>query len=278
MDKPEDYGNYYTFEEAQTVCPVGWRTPIQYEFKILTDANNGWTTLNAINGRWFGNDEQAIFLPAGGHYNFFHIFDKVYYQGSNGKYWSSTATNDNKGYTLSFVNSAVYPAGSYPCANGFSVRCVKDIDITSFPDGVTINGVTWATRNVGAKGRFVNNPEDYGNYYTFKEAQTACPTGWRTPTREEFKVLADANNGWTTVNGKTGRWFGNGKPEVFLPAAGSRSVSRGTLNSVDSKGYYWSDTPYSATYGYLLAFYAGTVNSGYYDYRDTGFAVRCVRK
>jgi hypothetical protein len=30
--------------------------------------------------------------------------------------------------------------------------------------GVVINGVTWATCNVAAKGNFVASPEGYGNY------------------------------------------------------------------------------------------------------------------
>ena len=32
-------------------------------------------------------------------------------------------------------------------------------------EGVLINGVRWATRNVGAHGQFVANPEDFGGYY-----------------------------------------------------------------------------------------------------------------
>jgi len=29
-------------------------------------------------------------------------------------------------------------------------------------EGVVINGVKWATRNVGSTGTFVTNPQDYG--------------------------------------------------------------------------------------------------------------------
>ena len=41
------------------------------------------------------------------------------------------------------------------------------------------NGVKWATRNVGEKGKFVSSPKKNGNLYTWDEAQTVCPSGWR---------------------------------------------------------------------------------------------------
>ena len=37
--------------------------------------------------------------------------------------------------------------------------------VFSSEEGIVINGVRWATRNVGAHGQFVYNPEDFGGYY-----------------------------------------------------------------------------------------------------------------
>ncbi len=87
--------------------------------------------------------------------------------------------------------------------------------------GVAINGLIWATRNVGAKGQFVSSPTNYGNLYTFEGAQTACPAGWRLPTSKEFEALDASGNKWTTEGGVTGRRLGSGSNTVFLPAAGS---------------------------------------------------------
>lgn len=148
--------------------------------------------------------------------------------------------------------------------------------ISSSPDGVTINGVTWATRNVGAKRKFMDKPEDYGNYYAFGKAQTVCPQGWRTPTLQEFEVLVAANNGWTTLNGINGRWFGNGEQAIFLPAAGYRYYSY--YFSVGIGGFYWSSSPTRAPSSYHLAFYADTVYSNNNTNRGHGLTVRCVRK
>ena len=44
------------------------------------------------------------------------------------------------------------------------------------PDSVLINGVRWATRNLGAPGQFVSNPEDIGLYY-----QWGSSVGWESP-------------------------------------------------------------------------------------------------
>ena len=51
--------------------------------------------------------------------------------------------------------------------------------------GVVIDGLTWALHNVGAL-----YPEECGNTYTWNQAQSACPEGWRVPTRDELKSLS----------------------------------------------------------------------------------------
>ncbi|GHU70872.1 hypothetical protein FACS189413_11830 [Bacteroidia bacterium] len=92
--------------------------------------------------------------------------------------------------------------------------------------GVVINGVRWATRNVGRRGKFADSSEEYGEYYTFEEAKAACPDGWRLPTEDELQSLADADSIWTSENGVNGRLFGN---SVFLPAAGYYSRGNGKV-------------------------------------------------
>jgi len=87
-------------------------------------------------------------------------------------------------------------------------------------EGVVINGVKWATRNVGSRGRFVAKPEDYGNYYTYKEAKEACPKGYRLPTAEEIKKLAHTGQP-RMKNGVKGYEFGQGENTIFLPSADS---------------------------------------------------------
>ncbi len=49
-------------------------------------------------------------------------------QGSNGNYWSSSPNGTNA-YNLNFNSSSVNPANNNNRANGFSVRCIKDLQV-----------------------------------------------------------------------------------------------------------------------------------------------------
>jgi len=83
--------------------------------------------------------------------------------------------------------------------------------------GVVINGVKWATRNVGVPGNFVTSAENCGEFYTWYEAQNVCPAGWRLPTKEELQSLIDADNNLTRVNEVNGLAFGSKNNAIFLP-------------------------------------------------------------
>jgi len=179
-------------------------------------------------------------------------------------------------------------------------------DCQSFdnPQGVVINGVRWATRNVGDPGTFASSPCDYGEYYQFNKGTTdflpyddyfnsdyaqsdswlpandPSPAGWRVPTLVEIQKLFDTNYvtyEWIDENGLTGGKFtdrttGN---SIFLPAAGYRYGYDGTFSYVGSYGRYWSSTVYDSYSAYYLYFYSGDAY-WYYIYRFYGFSVRPV--
>jgi len=134
--------------------------------------------------------------------------------------------------------------------------------------GVEINGVIWAIKNVGAK-----KAEDYGKYYTWNEAQTVCPKGWRVPTKEEFESLENAGSVWTTQNGKDGRNFGDGNNIIFLPAAGHSDSSDGTLGAA-GQGCYWSST----NVGFEHALHFNSYNAHICGGKTFKFSVRCVKE
>ena len=152
-----------------------------------------------------------------------------------------------------------------------------DNNTNTFDEGVVINGVRWATRNVNRPGTFVRNPEDTGRFFTFEEAKNACPQGWRLPTQEEQQSLADTDSEWITKNRRVnGRLFGSGNNQLFLPAAGHRYTD-GTLYVVGYVGYYWSSTALSATNGWWLWLYSDGSAVGNAN-RNNGLSVRCVAK
>ena len=173
--------------------------------------------------------------------------------------------------------------------------------------GVVINGVKWATCNVDNPGTFAAKPESAGKFYqwnrkqawvatgetisgwdssvprgtTWAKSNDPSPVGWRMPTLDEIKTLLDENkvsNEWATVNGVNGRRFtdiatGN---SIFLPAAGYRLYSDGTLISLGSVGVYWSSEMGGSGNAYGLYFTNGSADWGNYGYRRNGDSVRSV--
>jgi uncharacterized protein (TIGR02145 family) len=104
-------------------CPEGWRAPTREEFESLVSANNYWGNLNGIDGRFFGNEEPRLFLPAAGHRNdsdgeFFGV-------GIAGYYWSSSIYG-HYAYSLLIASTIVDPSNYTYRARGFNVRCVAE--------------------------------------------------------------------------------------------------------------------------------------------------------
>ena len=149
-------------------------------------------------------------------------------------------------------------------------------------DSVEINGVRWATRNVETPGRFARNLESAGGFFTWYEAQDACPRGWRLPTADELRSLLDAAGGkWTVRRGVNGHTFGIAPHQIFLPAAGAR-LGDGSLGVVGVVSLYWSSSlstdVFSAGAGMPLSLWLST-GTGYitHDFGHTdSFSVRCV--
>ena len=183
---------------------------------------------------------------------------------------------------------------------------------TSTTDGgVVINGVKWATRNVGSIGTFVTNPEDFGGLYQWNRKDTAnflldddywaspflyaaywlpandpSPSGWRVPTAEEFESLLNTEkvtNEWTVESGIYGMRFTDKvtNKSIFLPAAGIRSYWDGKVEY--GRGSYWSSTQsddFSVDFGWYSLFFSDWYgcNGSYDGYPGYGMSVRPVAK
>jgi len=173
-------------------------------------------------------------------------------------------------------------------------------------EGIVINGVRWATRNVDKPGTFTAKPEDAGMFYqwnrkvgwsvtdplvnsdggtTWNDSKPAgeswrkendpCPCGWRVPTETELASLNEVSSEWSELNGKPGRFFGSGKQSIFLPAAGYRHCNSSALISVGTYGNYWSNRV-NGTTAFYLDFYSETVYPGFSMFRGYGRSLRCV--
>jgi len=177
-------------------------------------------------------------------------------------------------------------------------------------EGVVINGIRWATRNVDMPGTFAAKPEDAGMFYqwnrkigwsstdpminssggntwdassptgdSWEKANDPSPLGYRVPTDAEFKTLFNTTfvtNVWTTENGVPGRRFTDiaTNNSFFLPATGARINTDGTLNYVGTNGYYWSST---STMGHAWCLNFDDSSTHVYGYYKTpGLSVRPV--
>ena len=109
-----------TGSAPNSICPKNWRLPISGstggDFATLQTAlawGNSGANVNALNG-WRG-------LYAGWN-------NGMTYQGTNGYYWSATASGVNNAYYLSYSASAVAPnyvGGGTMSTNAFSLRCLS---------------------------------------------------------------------------------------------------------------------------------------------------------
>ena len=175
-------------------------------------------------------------------------------------------------------------------------------DDTVIEEGVVINGVRWATRNVDAPGTFAESPESPGMFFQWNRRRgwnavdeevenwdrpipegtkwyaenDPCPVGWRVPTIDELSSLIDAGSEWTTLNGANGRLFGIAPYQIFLPAVGGRVAGDGFFRS--GGGMYWSNKfKYETINAHLLFFNDHNASMGVWI-SGTGYSVRCVAK
>ena len=157
---------------------------------------------------------------------------------------------------------------------GIFRRTETQPDPRFFDEGVVINGVRWATRNVDMPGTFAETPESVGMFFQWgrKKAWNTtdryaenwdysipaerrwarrndpCPSGWRVPTRREIESLSFAESIFTTQNGVNGILLGTYPRQIFLPAVGFRNQEGvHELYHVGYNGAYWSSTQWSRT-------------------------------
>lgn len=154
--------------------------------------------------------------------------------------------------TILFTLLAIVLMG---CAsNDFEENSVYEIP--THLNGVEINGVRWATRNLdlSTPSGFADNPECFGMYFRFVKGYDNCPDGWRMPTREELEALIGFGGVFTYRNGVKGRLFGVMPNQIFLPLAGFFYNIQGN-ESVQSAGI---------SSGYMSGTYTRSASGGWY--------------
>lgn len=111
---PEEYGGYYTFDQAQAYNPPS----VEQIKELLGRCSYTWTTLNGVSGGKFtGRNGGAIFLPATNRLN-----GDV---GERGIFWSSTHNIEIYAYALDFTSDNAFANYAHRDYSELSVRPVR---------------------------------------------------------------------------------------------------------------------------------------------------------
>ena len=152
-----------------------------------------------------------------------------------------------------------------------SVTCNFDEEDDN-EEWVVINGVKWATKNVGAPGTFASSPEAFGGYFDWEEAPNACPAGWHIPKSLEVSSLNNATYKWTTLNDVKGCSFDFGDKSIFIPAAGYYFF--GSLSSEGTAGRYIFDDDGRLCH---ILFYGDQWGKNFVGMGSNRYTLRCVK-
>ena len=142
--------------------------------------------------------------------------------------------------------------------------------------GVTANGVgSWCYGNNDS------NCNTYGRLYTWDAAMSACPSGWRLPTRQEWTDLVTAAGGWSVagraLKARSPTWDGD-NTSGFSALPGGFRRDDGSFVGLGDWGYWRSAAENDAGRTCHVFMYTDnrSVSEGWND-KSFGLSVRCVR-
>lgn len=157
-----------------------------------------------------------------------------------------------------------------------------------------IGSLDWMRNNLAYKdlGVAYENSEvtsyPLGRYYSWTEAQTACPVGWRLPTMAEWQSLGTVAGDFMVDATVFGEKFWEYWPQVKITNALSLSVisagyamtagSSNVFKGLCSYAAFWSSDDNDGQ-GQYVYFHVEdpAVHYGQADKESVGFSVRCVR-
>jgi len=141
-----------------------------------------------------------------------------------------------------------------------------------------------------------NNCSVYGGLYQWDEmmqyattegVQGICPDGWHLPADGEWTVLINHLGGETFAGGKlkeagTSHWASpntNGTNESgFTALPGGTKITGGGFSFLGRYGVWWSSSEVTDTHARIRSLYYTNGQVGRdYDYKTTGFSVRCLK-
>lgn len=194
--------------------------------------------------------------------------------------------------------TAVHPVESIPEIKVDSKKpSLLDTRDGSLYNYVTIGDVDWMSRNLHYEGcgvpyfRSVAVNSLFGRFYTWDEAVSVCPEGWRLPTAAEWealptdvgKLMVDAHfNGqkvweyWPAIK------ITNETGLALMPLGYFNPFTKEDFNGILQYGCFWTadtraDEPGQAIYKYIYL-KENDLKTASADKGGLAMSVRCVRK
>ena len=134
----------------------------------------------------------------------------------------------------------------------------------------------------------------YSEDPVYKTIYDPCPAGYCLPpsgafsgftvsgknvlnNSKQYNVSGSYDRGWVFKTGSSD------SPVAFFPATGRRKYTPGTIEYVQTQGFYWTAIPnqdytYDGDRAHYLLFYKTAICPNYSGNRSSGFSVRSARQ
>lgn len=187
------------------ICPAGWHLPTgnNGEFVNLATAI-GDTSINDVRLRTYPNN----FIRAGDYSG-----TSTGNRSVQARYWSSTASENNKAYRFGFEANNVTPNNTWNKYNGFAVRCVYDgnriptsevtVNLGTHVSSVTLTNATYGTQTVTTTGDTITMVDNlpYTITATFDAGYTIDT--WTTTSSGQIDAATAVTTSYTVTDTAT---------------------------------------------------------------------------
>ncbi|MEX2273325.1 MAG: fibrobacter succinogenes major paralogous domain-containing protein [Vicinamibacterales bacterium] len=156
------------------------------------------------------------------------------------------------------------------------------------------DGKAWTTKNLNrpiAESYCYADAElncrEYGRLYSWQSAQLACHSlgdGWRLPTNDDWRELANHYGGIRDASPEAGRaaytaLSVGGSSGFEARLGGGRAPDGSQYARLDAHGFYWTASETGPSAAWFYNFGKGQLSLGRHDdgEKQRAFSVRCVR-